>query len=105
MVGDDLELLERVDAVAVALSPGQLGVQLGQVALQHPPVDPGERGEPMRSQNTANRVSASSPRLTGGNSPTNRTTAANDHNGELNRGIIRPRGSIADTVLDAARSR
>ena len=80
MVGDDLELLERVDAVAVALSPGQLGVQLGQVALQHRPVDPGERGEPMRLQNTANRVSASSPRLTGGNSPTNRTTAANDHN-------------------------
>jgi hypothetical protein len=50
IVGDDLELLERVDVVAVTLSPGQLGVQLGQVALQHRPVDPARAVTPKRSQ-------------------------------------------------------
>ena len=39
------ERVQLPDLVAVALPPGQLGVQVGQVALQHGPVDAGERGD------------------------------------------------------------
>ena len=35
------ERVQLSDVVAVALPPGQLGVQVGQVALQHDPVDVG----------------------------------------------------------------
>ena len=36
------ERVELTDVVAVALPAGQLGVQVGEVALQHHPVDPGQ---------------------------------------------------------------
>ena len=39
------ERVELPDLVAVALPAGELGVQVGQVALQHDPVDVGERGD------------------------------------------------------------
>ncbi len=39
------EHVELSDVVAVALAPGQLGVQVGQVALDHRSVDAGQRGD------------------------------------------------------------
>jgi hypothetical protein len=51
---------------AVASPAGQLGVQVGQVALQHRRLMSASAVTPMASQNTAKRVSASSPRLATG---------------------------------------
>jgi hypothetical protein len=39
------ERVELPDVVAVALAAGQLGVQVGQVALEHRPVELGQRGD------------------------------------------------------------